>query len=146
MTDPEINPDPGEFSGAMRTEVLPGGRERVATGEIAQTIAHSAGNFIDMLEDGDFSADVLAELQNVARAMSQITNNTGAKSKGQVVLTIDLAKEGDALTIQTKVKAKMPELPRPKSIMWQDDAGAFSRFPPQQTGMFNPRRRNFKTA
>ncbi len=120
-------------------EIIEAGQERVATGEIVQTTAHTAGMMIDMLEDGQYSADVQAALQRVAATMTDITNATGNRTKGRVTLTIDLTKEGEAFTIQAKVAEKTPEIPRPRSIMWTNEAGAFTRFPPNQTQMFGGR-------
>lgn len=124
---------------ATGQEIIPPGHERAADGAIMQTVAHTGGNFIDMLEDGAFSQDVHRQLRQVSEQMTAITNATGTKTKGRVTLTIDLEKEGEHFAIRAKVAAKPPELPRPKSIVWSDERGNFTRFPPQQAQMFGMR-------
>ena len=116
------------------TEAMP--RGSALDGNIMPAAAVSAGMFVDLLEDGEFSADAYREVRALAQQMTDISRATGGKTKGRVTLTIDLTKDGEAFTVQGKVAVKAPELPRPKSIMWTDDQGAFTRFPPNQTQMF----------
>jgi hypothetical protein len=130
----------GRYETATGTEIIPPGHDRAADGQIMRTEAHTAGNFLDMLEDGNFSHEVHRQLKDVAARMASITNATGNKTKGKVTLVIDLEKEGEHLSIRGKVTAKAPELPRPKTIVWDDEnTGRFTRFPPQQTQMFGMR-------
>lgn len=130
---------PFESTPVSRGEIIPPGHDRSADGALMRTVAHTGGNFVDMLEDGQFSREVHDKLAEVAAQMSAITNATGRKTKGRITLTFDLEKEGEHFTIQGKIASKMPELPRPKSIVWNDDGGNFTRFPPQQTQMFGLR-------
>lgn len=117
------------------TDKLPQ-RERAADGQIVPQTALTGGAFIDLLEDGQFSQDIHAHLQELAAALTDISQATGNKAKGKVTLTIDLSKDGEAFTLQGKIAVKMPELPRPKSIMWTDERNQFCRFPPNQVQMF----------
>jgi hypothetical protein len=98
--------------------------------------AHSAGDFINLLEDGQLSYDMTEQLKEVAAQMRAVANSTGGKAKGELTLKLKLSCEGDAFHIEGDIKTKMPDLPRRRSIMWQDDTGAFTRFPPNQTQMF----------
>lgn len=99
--------------------------------------ARTGGAVIDLLEDGQLSADMQAELRDVCAQMRAVHNATGSKVKGEVTLTLKLELDNDeAFRIEGKLKAKLPDLPRKRSIMWQDDTGAFTRFPPNQTQMF----------
>lgn len=110
-----------------------------ADGQIIPAPARSAGNFIDLLEDGDFSADVHAQLQELAQQMRAVANSAGGKAKGGVTIKLELELEGDAFKIRGDVKVKAPDLPRRRSILWTDDQDNFCRFPPQQTQMFGAR-------
>lgn len=151
--------DTGEFDGPLREEpsfeaqaeqpqrpaplhqeIIPDGYDRAADGAVMRTTANTGGQFIDLLEDGQFSADVQMALRRVAAQMTAITDMTHGKSKGRVTLTLDLEKEGETFSVRAKVTEKAPELPRPKSVVWQEPGGgAFTRFPPNQTQMFGMR-------
>lgn len=120
-------------------EILPPGFDRAADQQIIQTTAHTAGSFVDMLEDGRLSHDLHGALAQVQDALTIEADRTGKKAKGQIVLTIDLDKEGEMYGARAKFKIKVPEAPRPKSVMWDDGAGNFTRFPPNQTQMFGTR-------
>jgi hypothetical protein len=120
-------------------EVLPPGYDRAADQQIIQTVAHTGGSFVDMLEDGRLSHDLHRELAKVQEALTIEAERTGKKAKGQLVLTVDLEKEGEMYGARAKIKIKVPEAPRPKSVMWDDGAGNFTRFPPNQTQMFGTR-------
>lgn len=99
--------------------------------------ASTAGAVIDMLEDGQLSYDLHAELREVAAQMRAVHNATNAKVKGEATLTLKLEMDSDgALRVEGKIKTKLPDLPRKRSIMWQNDEGDFTRFPPNQTQMF----------
>jgi hypothetical protein len=110
-----------------------------ANGDRLPQIAATAGNFIDMLEDGQFSADINNQLQEMAAAMEDIAQFNGGKSKGKLVITIDLTKEDSVFKIASAFKATKPELPRPKSVLWTTDRNEFSRFPPGQNQLFGLR-------
>lgn len=107
-----------------------------ADGSLIPSPSRSAGTFIDLLEDGNLSADMHHELQELAAQMRAVANSTGGKAKGSATLKLTLELEGDAFKIQGDIKVKAPDLPRKRSIMWQDDSGSFTRFPPNQTQMF----------
>lgn len=128
MTDPTHDPLTGEIH---ETKAM-----RAADGHIVPGPCRTAGLFIDMLEDGDFSAEVHEKLRDLAADMDTIANATQAKAKGKLILTIDLEKDGEAFRISGNIKVKAPELPRRRSIAWRDEHGDFTRFPPNQTQMF----------
>lgn len=119
----------------VRSEVLQSNLI-AANGDRLPQIAATAGNFIDMLEDGQFSADVNHQLQEMAAAMEDIAQFNGGKSKGKLVITIDLTKEDSVFKIASAFKATKPEMPRPKSVLWTTDRNEFSRFPPGQNQLF----------
>lgn len=134
--DRKDDPQPGE---SPKQEILPQGYERAADQQIIQTVAHTGGSFIDMLEDGRLSRDLHRELAKVQHALTIENDRTDKKAKGQITITIDLEKEGEMYGARAKKKVKLPEPPRPKSVMWGDGSGSFTRFPPNQTQIFGPR-------
>jgi hypothetical protein len=111
---------------------------RAADGGVIPGPSHGAGSFLDMLEDGQLSYEVHEQLKELASNIAAVANTTGAKTKGELTLTLKIEKQGreDALHISGAVKVKSPDLPRRRSIVWQDDGGSFTRFPPNQTQMF----------
>lgn len=138
MNESNFNPQPEPGYDPQTGEQIAGhvSRERAADGQIISTVAHTSGGFIDLLEDGGFSADAYEQMRELADTMTGIYNTTNNKVKGKITLEIDLEKDGDGFRIQGGIKVKAPDLPRPKSIMWTDSSGNFTRFPPNQTQMF----------
>ncbi len=105
-------------------------------GNLIPSCALTGGSIIDMLEDGQFSQDMFAKVTEIAACMNDLGNASGQKMKGQLVITLDFVKEDNAFRIASKMKAKMPEPPRPRSIMWTDEHNRLTRFPPNQMQMF----------
>ena len=84
-----------------------------------------------------------AELSDGLRQLSSDMANTaiesGGKSKGKLVLTLDFALEGRVFTISAKHKIDVPEPKRPKSVMWSTQDGRFTPSNPQQGQLFGVR-------
>lgn len=115
--------------------------EPAADGHLIPAPSRTAGNFLDMLEDGDLSADLHHELKDLVAQMNAVANSSGGKAKGSATVTLNFELVDGALRIGGAIKVKAPDLPRKRSIMWQDDSGNFTRFPPQQSQMFGTIRR-----
>lgn len=125
----EAPPPEAQAAPAPRPQVAPGGG-------VIPAPARTAGEVIDLLEDGNLSADLHAELRDLASQMRAVHNSTGGKVKGEATLVLKLELDSDeAFRVEGKIKVKAPDLPRRRSIMWED-GGAFTRFPPNQTQMF----------
>lgn len=121
-------------------EVLPAPpNTRAADGGLVPAAATTGGQFIDALDDGHFSADLHSQLRDLAAEMQDIGNQTGQKTKGKVVITIDLTREDNAFKIGSAVKVTKPVLPKARSIMWTDEHNRFTRFPPNQGQFFGVR-------
>jgi len=131
-----------ENEGALSGDVMPADAlaPRIAAdGGLVPAAALTGGQFIDALEDGNFSNDLHVALRDVAAEMQDIGNATGQRTKGKVVITIDLSREDNAFRIASDLKVTKPKAPRPKSIMWTDEHNRFSRFPPNQGQFFGVR-------
>jgi hypothetical protein len=116
--------------------------ERVAAdGGRLPAAACNAGDFLNMIEDGQFSADVQQGLIDLAAAMSDHALATGGKSKvkGRVTITVDLLNEGGVFRAVGKFAVKAPEMPRRPTLLWTDEKNRFSRSQPRQGGFFGVR-------
>ena len=112
---------------------------RAVDGNLVPAAALTGGQFIDQLEDGNFSADLHVTLKDLAAKMHEIGTQTGQKTKGTVTIKIDLLREDNMFRISSDLKVKEPELPRPRSVMWTDEHNRFTRFPPNQGQFFGVR-------
>lgn len=112
---------------------------RAADGNLVPAAALTGGQFLDALEEGQFSGDLHVALKDLAAEMQDIGNSTGQKTKGKVTITIDLTREDNAFRIAADMKVTKPKLPRPRSIMWTDEHNRFTRFPPNQGQFFGVR-------
>jgi hypothetical protein len=126
---------------AKRVEEPSQSREvgRAADGNLVPPPANSVGLLLDQLEDGQLSYELTEELRELAAKIREVAAANGGKAKGELTLKLNLSLDGEAFHIGSSFKAKAPELPRRRSIMWQDESGNFSRFPPRQTQMFGVR-------
>jgi len=101
----------------------------------------SAGNLIDQLEDGRFSAEVYHEAKQLGQFLGDRARMTERDAKGKLVIEIEMVAEagGETFKMQPKFTVKKPVVARQRSTAWQDDAGNFTRFPPNQMQMFDVR-------
>lgn len=113
--------------------------QRAVDGGLIPAAALTGGQFIDALEEGNFSGDLHVALKDLAAEMQDIGNATGNKTKGKVTITIDLTREDNAFRIAADMKVVRPKVPRPRSIMWVDEQNRFTRFPPNQGQFFGVR-------
>lgn len=131
-------------SAATRTMSDVAGAEAVAPrmlagpgGGVIPPPARTAGATIDLLEDGQLSADLQEELRELVAQMKAVHNSTRSKVKGEATLNLKFEIDASgAIFVEGKTKIKAPDLPRKRSIVWTDDQGNFTRFPPNQTQMF----------
>ncbi len=137
MTETAFNPETGEIVDESPADIRT--ISRADDGAIIPGPTASAGNFLDLIEDGSFSDEVYGKLRELGAKITDICNATGNKTKGKLKIEIELAKDGEHFTISPKYTIVEPDLPRPKSVMWTDQAGDFTRFPPSQTQMFGTR-------
>jgi hypothetical protein len=119
-------------------EVLPH-TERAADGFMVPAASASAGSFLDMVEDGRFSAEAYAEIKDLGEYLMHRATVTEKPAKGKVTITMTMEADGDSFKLVPSIAVKKPEAPRPRSTAWQDDRGNFTRFPPNQRQMFGLR-------
>lgn len=112
---------------------------RAADGTLMPHAATNAGDVLNMIEDGQFSADLHAAMVELAATMSDQAAITGKKIKGKVTVTIDLENEGGVFRSVGKFAVKSPELPRKPTLLWTDEKNRFQRTQPRQGGFFGVR-------
>jgi len=133
VTDEQHDPETGEV---IEGEIV---QDRAADGGIVPYAATTAGNFIDLIEDGQFAADARQELGLMVGRMKELAEATGNKQKGRLVLTIDMTTEGEAFTVVGAFKVTPPKETRRKTIMWADDRHRMMRTQPRQKQFFGVR-------
>lgn len=113
-----------------------------ADGALIPGVAATSGQFLDLIDDGQFSKEAYAKIRDCARTMINLSRMTNAKQKGKVTITIDLEAEDETFKMTPNIVVKMPEPPKRRSVMWADEHGQFTRFPPNQMQMFGLRQTN----
>lgn len=112
---------------------------RAADGGMMPHAAMNAGDALNMIEDGQFSADLHEQLVDLAATMSDQAAMTGKKVKGKVTITLDFENEGGVFRAVGKFAVKKPELPRRPTLLWTNERNAFQRSQPRQGGFFGVR-------
>lgn len=105
--------------------------------------ANNAGEFLNMIEDGQFTVDLHRGLADLAATMSDMAVATGKKQKGKVTIVIDLATEqiagGSVFMAQGKFAIKAPEEKRKVTMLFTDEHNQFTRTQPRQGQFFGVR-------
>lgn len=105
--------------------------------------ASNAGDFLNMLEEGQLTVDLHRELGDLAEVMSDMAVATGKKQKGKVTVVIDLTTEqiagGQVFMATAKYAVKKPEEKRKATLLYTDEANRFTRTQPRQGQFFGVR-------
>jgi hypothetical protein len=97
---------------------------------------NSAGNLIDLLEDGVLGYELYEAMKALGVHIEHVAEASGGKAKGSITLKIELLKEDGVFKVSSDFSTKEPKMPRQKSILWTTEKGDFTRFPPNQRQMF----------
>jgi hypothetical protein len=109
-----------------------------ADGRSLPSTAMTAGQAIDMLEDGQFSEDLHRDITNLTAAIqdqAKLLNGAG-KVKGSISIKIDLVHEDGMFKVSAESKVVAPKTPRQRTPMWTDSHNRLTRFPPNQHQLF----------
>lgn len=145
LEEDESQPEHVAQPKASPQEVIPpqaAGGGYAADGALIPGVAATSGQFLDLIDDGQFSKEAYAKIRDCARTMINLSRMTNAKQKGKVTITIDLEAEDETFKMTPNIVVKMPEPPKRRSVMWADEHGQFTRFPPNQMQMFGLRSTN----
>jgi len=142
---PDHVAEPAPSVSQQHQEVIPpqaAGGGYAADGALIPGLAATSGQFLDLIDDGQFSKDAYLKIRECARTMINLSRMTNAKQKGKITITIDLEAEDETFKMTPNLAVKMPEPPKRRSVMWADENGQFTRFPPNQMQMFGLRQTN----
>lgn len=99
--------------------------------------ANSLADFIRMIEDGQFDADVTYDMREMATEIENLFAAHGGKLKATVDIKIELTREVDGFyLIAAKHKIKMPEPARKRSVAWLTEENLFTPQMPRQGALF----------
>lgn len=115
-------------------EILP----PAADGRPLRPAASTFGQFIGFLEDGQFDADVAADLKEMAAQLQDIASTQGS-AKGKLTVEIDFKVNNGMFVIGAKHKIKMPEEIRAASVAWTTEDNRFTPHKPNQGQLFGVR-------
>ncbi|TZG24888.1 hypothetical protein [Sphingomonas montanisoli] len=97
---------------------------------------NTLGEFIQTLEDGQFSADCYQAVKQLNADLCDTAFHNGGKAKGKLTIVVDIAQEGGVVSLKSTYKVVSPEPPRAKSILWQTPDNRFTRHRPGQRQLF----------
>lgn len=122
------------------TEPNPGDQPgRAADGGHVPGACNTLGEFIQTLEDGQFSADAYEAIKDLNAKMHEAAWASGGRSKGKVVITLEFAQEGGITEIRSGYKVTEPADKRAKSVLWQTEDHRLTRTRPGQQQLFGIR-------
>lgn len=99
--------------------------------------ARSLADFVRMLEDGQFDADVASDLNELAAEMEDAAQMGEAKVKAQLVLKVGITREPAGHYIfTTDYSIKRPAQKRKQSVGWVTAENFFSPNKPHQGNLF----------
>lgn len=112
--------------------------QRAADGGQRYPAAHSLADFIRMQEDGQFDADVAFDLNELARDMEQLAQDTGqGKLKAKLTITVDISRDPSGLYLfNAKHAIKRPDEKRKQSVGWVTPDNKFTPNKPHQGNLF----------
>ncbi len=113
--------------------------ERAADGGLVPYAATSAGEVLNMIEDGQFSAEIVGGLQELVANMSDMAAATGNKQKGRLSITLDFLTEGGPFTVKSAFKITPPKEVRRPTLLFTDEHNRLSRTQPRQAQFFGVR-------
>lgn len=111
-----------------------------ADGSRLHPSATSLADFVRMLEDGQFDADVTYDLRELNTDMEEMFRAHGGKLKAALSIKIEMTREIDGFyMIAAKYDIKRPQEARPRSVAWLTDQNLFTPNKPNQGSLFGVR-------
>ena len=131
MPDTTHDPETGEVFDQ------PDGPETILAADGGRTYgaANTLADFVRMLEDGQFDADVTTELRDLAANLQDVARLNG-KSKGSLTIKVDFICENGFFRMQAQSKVAMPVEKRPASVAWATEDNRFTASKPNQGSLF----------
>jgi hypothetical protein len=134
MTDERHDEETGEIIEGDALEV-----ELAADGGLVPYGATTAGDIINMIEDGQLSADIVQAVGELVATMTDMAAATGNKQKGSLAIKIDFATEGGPFTAKASFKTTAPKEVRRPTLLFTDEHNRLTRTQPKQRQFFGVR-------
>jgi len=109
-----------------------------ADGRPLRPAASTLGQFIALIEDGQFDADVAVDLKSMAAELQDIAATQGT-AKGKLTIEVDFKVNNGMFVIAAKYKIKLPEPVRAASVAWTTEDNRFTPHKPNQGQLFGVR-------
>ena len=137
MAEPEILGP--EVADPITGEILPA--ERAADGALVPHAATNFGDFLNMMEGGQFAVDLRQESGEMLSRMQELADATGNKQKGSVTIKIDYSTEGgdSPFVVVGSYKLAPPKETRRRTPVWLDEQNRVMATPPKQGQFFGVR-------
>ncbi|WP_226018450.1 hypothetical protein [Novosphingobium sp. FKTRR1] len=108
-----------------------------ADGRRLYPTANTLADFVRMIENGQFDADVSTALRDLAADMEDQFAMNGTKLKADVTLKIGIVRDPDGFyRISGDFTVKKPKLPRKSSLAWLTPDNLFTPNMPRQGALF----------
>lgn len=100
------------------------------------TVARNFAQFIQMLEDGQFNADLSDQLRDIAAACSDAVLAHGGKSKATMTIKINFLLDRGIFEIAADFKTTLPKEKRQRTVAWNTPDNLFTPDNPRQMSLF----------
>lgn len=115
----------------------PGDHLEAADGRRLYPAANTLADFVRMIENGQFDADVATALRDLAEYMEEMYAATGSKLKADVTIKIGFTRDPDGFyRLSGDFSVKKPKLPRKSSLAWLTPDNLFTPNQPNQGVLF----------
>ncbi len=102
--------------------------------------ANTLADFVRMVEDGQFDADVTHDMREMAAEIEDRMAMEGGKLKATLTLKFELTREPDGFyRIAASHTIKLPPQPRKRSLAWLTQDNLFTPQMPLQGSLFGVR-------
>lgn len=126
-TPEPFDPDTGEL---LETRAADGGQRYPA--------ARSLAEYIRMLEDGQFDADVAYDMKQLVTELEELAETTGqGRLKAKLTIQVEITRDPSGFYVSgATYNIKKPAQKRRQTVMWVTDDGAFTPNKPNQGNLF----------
>lgn len=102
--------------------------------------AHTLADFVRMVEDGQFDADVTHDMREMAVELENMFMAQGGKLKATITLKFELTREIDGYYLIAGTHSiKLPKVNRKRSLAWLTQDNLFTPQMPNQGQFFGVR-------
>ena len=112
---------------------------RAADGAALRPAASTLGEFIRLIEDGDFDAECYDDLKEMQTDMHNCATAGNGIANGELTIKIKFKLEGAVFHIAAAHAIKTDKPKRPRSVMWCLPDGRFTPHKPYQGELFGVR-------